>query len=90
MRAAIRRGEWTGPTAGLAPAYVQGLRARLARARAARAGAALRTDLPGYRMWRDGEPAEERPDIRELWRDDLVAFLIGCLFISDQSDGANR
>ena len=37
----------------------------------------LRTDLPGYRIYRRGELAEQRTDIRDLWRDDLVAFLLG-------------
>jgi uncharacterized protein YcsI (UPF0317 family) len=41
-------------------------------------GADLRTDLPGYRIYRGGELAEQRGDIRDLWRDDLVAFLLGC------------
>ena len=40
----------------------------------------LRTDLPGYRVYRDGKLAERRGDILELWRDDLVAFLLGCSF----------
>jgi uncharacterized protein YcsI (UPF0317 family) len=40
----------------------------------------LRTDLPGYRVWRRGELVAEVPEIRDLWRDDLVAFLIGCSF----------
>ena len=43
-------------------------------------GADLRTDLPLYRIWRDGEPAEETPDVTGHWRDDLVTFLIGCSF----------
>ena len=38
-------------------------------------GADLRTDLPGYRIYRRGELVEQRGDIRDLWRDDLVAFL---------------
>lgn len=41
-------------------------------------GADLRTDLPRYRVWRDGRLAGEPTDVRALWRDDLVAFLIGC------------
>ena len=41
-------------------------------------GADLRTDLPGYRIYRKGVLAEQRGDIRDLWRDDLVAFLLGC------------
>jgi uncharacterized protein YcsI (UPF0317 family) len=40
----------------------------------------LRTDLPGYRVYRDGELAAETSDVREHWRDDLVAFLLGCSF----------
>lgn len=43
-------------------------------------GADLRTDLPLYRVWRDGELVEETPDASSYWRDDLVAFLIGCSF----------
>lgn len=38
----------------------------------------VRTDLPSYRVWRDGEMIEDVPDIGRLWRDDLVAFAIGC------------
>jgi len=29
-----------------------------------------------YRVWRDGEMVAEVPDIRDLWCDDLVAFLM--------------
>ena len=43
-------------------------------------GADLRTDLPRYRVWRDGELAEEPTDVTALWREDLVTFLIGCSF----------
>ena len=41
-------------------------------------GADLRTDVPGYRVYRDGELAERRADLLEIWRDDLVGFLLGC------------
>jgi uncharacterized protein YcsI (UPF0317 family) len=40
----------------------------------------LRTDLPGYRVWRDGRLALQCADVTELWRHDLVSFLIGCSF----------
>ena len=40
----------------------------------------LRTDLPAYRVYRDGELAEERDEVTGLWREDLVCFLIGCSF----------
>jgi uncharacterized protein YcsI (UPF0317 family) len=43
-------------------------------------GADLRTDLPAYRIWRNGELVGEPTDIRDYWRDDLVSFLIGCSF----------
>jgi len=43
-------------------------------------GADLATDLPGYRVYRDGALVEERADIRALWQPDFVSFLIGCSF----------
>ena len=43
-------------------------------------GADLRTDVPRYRVFQHGELVEETVDIRRVWRDDLVAFLIGCSF----------
>lgn len=46
-------------------------------------GADLRTDLPRYRVYRHGELVEERDDLLDLWRDDLVAFLLGCSFTFD-------
>lgn len=43
-------------------------------------GADLRTDVPRYRIWHDGVLTEEPTDATPYWRDDLVAFLIGCSF----------
>ncbi|MDR1650940.1 MAG: putative hydro-lyase [Synergistaceae bacterium] len=43
-------------------------------------GADVRTDLPRYRIWRGGELVSEPADILSEWRDDLVAFMIGCSF----------
>src|SRR6185312_9473637 len=44
-------------------------------------GADLRTDVPRYRVFRHGAAEKAEPtDIRPLWRDDLVGFLIGCSF----------
>ncbi len=40
-------------------------------------GADLRTDLPKYSVFRRGERGADVPDIGSLWREDLVAFLIG-------------
>lgn len=40
----------------------------------------LRTDLPSYRVWRDGELVDETADISSLWQRDFVSFVIGCSF----------
>jgi uncharacterized protein YcsI (UPF0317 family) len=45
----------------------------------------VRSDLPRYRVWRNGELADEPTDIRTYWRDDLVAFLIGCSFSFEEA-----
>src|ERR671923_1121994 len=44
------------------------------------AGADLRTDIPRYRVYEDGVLADEVTDVTAYWRDDLVAFLLGCSF----------
>src|SRR5712692_3823508 len=48
-------------------------------------GADLRTDLPRYRIYRHGELVEEPTDLLAWWRDDLVAFLLGCSFTFENS-----
>ncbi|MER6948096.1 putative hydro-lyase [Nonomuraea sp. NPDC000554] len=45
----------------------------------------LRTDLPGYRLYRDGRPVADLDDVMQEWRDDLVPFLIGCSFTFEQA-----
>ncbi|PIC69461.1 DUF1445 domain-containing protein [Sporosarcina sp. P16b] len=40
----------------------------------------IRSDLPSYRIYRDGVLTEEVNDITEYWEDDMVGFLIGCSF----------
>jgi uncharacterized protein YcsI (UPF0317 family) len=45
----------------------------------------LRTDLPRYRVWRDGELVEEPTDILSHWHDDLVGFVIGCSFSFEEA-----
>ncbi|MDI3538617.1 MAG: hypothetical protein PWP58_1508 [Bacillota bacterium] len=109
IRAAIRRGEYTQPTPGLAPGYAQANLVILPQKyafdfllfclrnpkpcpvldvtevgspvpRLTAPGADLRTDLPRYRVWEHGELKAEVTDISAYWRDDLVAFLLGCSF----------
>ncbi len=43
------------------------------------ADADVRTDLPRYRVFRDGKLIDEPTDILKYWRDDLVAFFIGAV-----------
>lgn len=45
----------------------------------------IRTDIPLYRLWRNGEQVAEVPDLKDIWRDDLVAFLIGCSFSFEEA-----
>lgn len=43
-------------------------------------GADIRTDIPGYRVYENGELTAEVDSLVPLWRDDLVSFLLGCSF----------
>src|SRR3954447_26374585 len=45
----------------------------------------IRTDVPRYRVWRDGELIDEPRDIKSLWRDDLVSFVLGCSFSFEEA-----
>lgn len=45
----------------------------------------IRSDVPAYRVYRRGEPTEEVEDIRALWTDDSVAFLLGCSFTFEEA-----
>ena len=45
----------------------------------------VRTDLPLYRLWRNGELVEELQDISHIWRDDLVSFVLGCSFSFEEA-----
>lgn len=40
----------------------------------------LRTDVPRYCVYRDGALASQVTDLRSVWRDDFVSFLLGCSF----------
>lgn len=109
LRAEIRAGRWTGPTAGLGSGYAQANVVILPKAWAddfllfcrrnpkpcpvievtesgdprpayAAPGADLRTDVPRYRIFRDGNLVDEITEIPGLWRWDFVSFLLGCSF----------
>ena len=43
-------------------------------------GADLRTDLPRYRVYEKGTCVAEVEQIGDYWREDLVAFLLGCSY----------
>ena len=45
----------------------------------------IRTDLPRYRVWKNGELVAEPEDVRQFWRDDLVSFVIGCSFSFEEA-----
>jgi uncharacterized protein YcsI (UPF0317 family) len=45
----------------------------------------IRSDVPSYRVFRDGEFVEERADISALWREDLVTFALGCSFSFEEA-----
>jgi uncharacterized protein YcsI (UPF0317 family) len=46
----------------------------------AAANADLRTDVPRYCIWENGELVDEPTDITDRWQDDFVSFVIGCSF----------
>ena len=48
-------------------------------------GADLRTDVPRYRIYREGKLEAEVTDIVTEWREDFVAFLLGCSFTFEQA-----
>jgi len=45
----------------------------------------IRSDLPRYRVWREGVVVNEPTDISPLWQDDLVTFVLGCSFSFEQA-----
>jgi len=45
----------------------------------------IRTDLPKYRVWSNGLMVSEPTDVRDVWRDDLVSFALGCSFSFEEA-----
>lgn len=48
-------------------------------------GADIASDIPKYRIWKNGRLVGECTNVRDIWQDDFVSFLIGCSF-SFESD----
>lgn len=49
------------------------------------ADADLRTDLPQYSVYKNGQLVDQPTDITKYWRDDLIGFLIGCSYSFEQA-----
>jgi uncharacterized protein YcsI (UPF0317 family) len=45
----------------------------------------IRTDVPRYRLFKDGQLVGELDDLQSCWRDDLVTFVIGCSFSFEEA-----
>jgi uncharacterized protein YcsI (UPF0317 family) len=45
----------------------------------------IRTDLPAYRIFRNGDLVAEVTDISSEWSDDAVGFLLGCSFTFEEA-----
>ena len=48
-------------------------------------GIDVRTDLPRYRVFRDGALDRTATDIRGIWADDMVAVALGCSFTFERA-----
>jgi len=45
----------------------------------------IRTDVPRYRVFRDGREVDSPYELGKWWRDDLVAFVLGCSFSFEEA-----
>ncbi len=45
----------------------------------------LRTDLPRYRIYKDGKLHQQANHLLDIWQHDFVSFLIGCSFTFDRA-----
>jgi uncharacterized protein YcsI (UPF0317 family) len=45
----------------------------------------IRSDVPKYMIYKEGQLIEERTDIFNYWQDDLVTFLIGCSYTFEEA-----
>ena len=45
----------------------------------------IRTDIPQYVVWKDGEEIDRPAEVMKYWRDDLVSFVIGCSYSFEEA-----
>jgi uncharacterized protein YcsI (UPF0317 family) len=45
----------------------------------------IRTDIPSYRVFRNGRNEGDVKNLNDLWREDLVAFVLGCSFSFEEA-----
>ncbi|SNS37578.1 Uncharacterized protein YcsI, UPF0317 family [Tardiphaga sp. OK246] len=45
----------------------------------------IRTDIPQYVVWKDGEAIDGPYEVTKYWRDDLVSFVIGCSYSFEEA-----
>ena len=45
----------------------------------------IRRDVPRYRIYENGVMTQELNDVSEVWRDDLVTFVLGCSFSFEEA-----
>lgn len=45
----------------------------------------IRSDVPEYNVYKDGELVDTVADINEYWQEDFVTFIIGCSFTFEQA-----
>ncbi len=45
----------------------------------------LRTDVPQYQIFEQGRAIDQVSDVRHYWRNDLVAFVLGCSFSFEEA-----
>jgi uncharacterized protein YcsI (UPF0317 family) len=45
----------------------------------------IRSDVPRYRVFRNGELVDEPTSIGRLWREDLVTFVLGCSYSFEEA-----
>lgn len=48
-------------------------------------GIDIRTDLPSYRVFRDGRNTGDVGDVKDQWRGDFVTFVLGCSFSFEEA-----